>query len=110
MTTTIIPSTIAAIAASALLGVAGCERAAKPTASASAACALSRSDTLEMATAARDTIARLKGQPQVVKVIGAIRDGVSVRTEDADSTAFHNGGAVSFDCAKRVTAVWLDAG
>ena len=110
MTTIIIPSTIAAMPASALLGVVGCERAPKPEGSASTACAMTRNDTLELATAARDTIARLKGQPQVVKVIGAIRDGVSVRTEDADSTAFHNGGAVSFDCMKRVTAVWLDAG
>ena len=109
MTTTIIRSMIAITVTCALLGVAGCERA-PGTAAGIPACAMTRSDTLELAAVARDTIARLKGQSQVITLISAIRSGVSIRTEDADSTAFHNGGAVSFDCAKHVTAVWLDAG
>lgn len=63
-----------------------------------------------MATLARDTIGRLKSHPQAVTLISALPDGVSIRTEDTDSTAFHNGGAVSFDCSKRVTSIWLDTG
>ena len=110
MRAAIIRSAIAVSVAVALIGAAGCERPRQSASGESAVCAMTRSDTLELATVARDTIARLKGQPQVVKLITAIRSGVSVRTEDADSTAFHNGGAVSFDCAKQVTAVWLDAG
>lgn len=87
-----------------------CERAANGTGSETAACALTRSDTLALAALARDTVARLKGQPQAVTLISAVKGGIAIRTEDTDSTAFHNGGAVSFDCAKQVTSVWLDAG
>jgi len=75
-----------------------------------AACRLTRGDTLAIAALARDTIGRLKSRPQAVTLISAVPGGVSIRTEDADSTAFHNGGAVSFDCSKRVTSIWLDTG
>jgi hypothetical protein len=109
MTTIIIRST-AVMLAGVLLVAAACERAPGDSTSERATCAMTRGDTLELAKVARDTIAQLKGRPQVVKLIGVVRSGVSVRTEDADSAAFHNGGAVSFDCAKHVTAVWLDAG
>lgn len=63
-----------------------------------------------MSAAASDTVARLKARAQVVTEITPVKGGVSVRTEDADSTAFHNGGAVSLDCAKQVTSIWLDGG
>ena len=100
-----------AAAFGALVAVAAaCEQAPRRAKIDAAACAMTRADTLDMAAVARDTIAHLKGQPQVVTLISAIRSGVSIRTEDSDSTAFHNGGAVSFDCAKHVTFVWLDAG
>ena len=103
-------SAMALALAAGLLAETACERAPNDSARASAVCEMTRSDTLDLAKVARDTVAQLKGRPQVVKLIAAIRSGVSVRTEDADSTAFHNGGAVSFDCARHVTAVWLDAG
>jgi len=93
-----------------LVLVASCERPAAQSRGASAACRFERVDTLAIAGAARDTIAQLKGHAQRVTEISAVAGGISFRTEDADSTAFHNGGAVSFDCAKRVTSVWLDGG
>ena len=98
------------IAGCAVAVMASCDRAPRRATEGTAACAMTRSDTLALATLARDTIARLKGKPQVVTLISAIKSGVSIRTEDSDSTAFHNGGAVSFDCGRRVTSVWLDAG
>lgn len=63
-----------------------------------------------MRAAASDTVERLKSRAQIVTEVTPVTGGVSVRTEDADSTAFHNGGAVSLDCAKHVTSVWLDGG
>ena len=90
--------------------IASCERPAPQSRAPAAACAYTRSDTLALAAAARDTVARLKGRTQRVEEITPVPGGIAFRTEDADSSAFHNGGAVSFDCAKRVTAVWLDGG
>lgn len=87
--------------------IASCERV---PAARTARCEYSRADTLALARAARDTIARLKGRPQQVTEITSPGGGIAFRTEDTDSSAFHNGGAVSFDCAKRVTEVWLDGG
>ena len=63
-----------------------------------------------MRAAASDTIARLKSRAQVIVEVDPVKGGVSIRTEDADSAAFHNGGAVSVDCARHVTSVWLDGG
>lgn len=98
------------IAGCAVAATAACDQAPRRATERTSACAMTRSDTLALAALARDTIARLKGQPQVVTLISVIKSGISIRTEDADSTAFHNGGAVSFDCARHVTSVWLDAG
>jgi hypothetical protein len=90
--------------------VASCERPAPASRARAAACSYARGDTLALAATARDTVARLKGRPQQVTEITPLPGGVAFRTEDTDSSAFHNGGAVSFDCAKRVTTVWLDGG
>jgi hypothetical protein len=103
-------SAVMIIALATAFGASACERATSGARTEAAVCALTRSDTLALAALARDTIARLKGQPQSVTLISAVKGGMAIRTEDADSTAFHNGGAVSFDCAKHVTSVWLDAG
>ena len=100
--------TIAACGCILLLAAMACDRPGRATQV--AACRLTRADTLAIATLARDTIGRLKSRPQAVTLISAVPGGVSIRTEDADSTAFHNGGAVSFDCSKRVTSIWLDTG
>jgi hypothetical protein len=35
---------------------------------------------------------------------------VRVRTEDASTTALHDGGLVVFDCSGHVSHVWLDGG
>jgi hypothetical protein len=90
--------------------VAACERGTPEPRGRAAACPYTRADTLALAGVARDTVARLKGRAQQVTEITPIEGGVAFRTEDNDSSAFHNGGAVSFDCAKRVTSVWLDGG
>jgi hypothetical protein len=97
----------ATIAALALMS---CDRGSSRGVAHVATCSLTRGDTVTMAALARDTIAHLKGRAQAVTLISPIREGISIRTEDADSAAFHNGGAVSFDCSMRVTSVWLDAG
>ena len=87
-----------------------CERPAPEPRSQAAACSYARADTLALAATARDTVAHLKGTAQRVSEITPVAGGIAFRTEDADSNAFHNGGAVSFDCAKHVTSVWLDGG
>jgi septum formation inhibitor MinC len=101
---------MALTALTALMGLTACDRGASHARAPAVACSLTRGDTVAMAAQARDTVARLKGRAQAVTLISPIRSGVSIRTEDADSTAFHNGGAVSFDCSMRVTSVWLDMG
>jgi hypothetical protein len=98
------------LACASLALVLACERPKPASREAITACRFARTDTLAISGAARDTIARLKGEAQQVTEITPVSGGIAVRTEDADSTAFHNGGAVSFDCAKRVTSVWLDGG
>lgn len=99
------------LACASLAFLVSCERPAPQSRGVSAGCRFERVDTLAIASAARDTIARLKGRAQRVSEITPVpAGGIAVRTEDADSTAFHNGGAVSFDCARRVTSVWLDGG
>jgi len=96
--------------AAAIAITASCERAAPEAHGEAAGCSYDRADTVALAAAARDTVARLKGRAQRVREITPLPGGAAFRTEDADSTAFHNGGAVSFDCARRVTSVWLDGG
>ena len=90
--------------------VASCERPAPEARGAADSCPFTSADSTALANAARDTVMRLKGHAQQVTEITAVRGGIAFRTEDADSSAFHNGGAVSFDCSKRVTSVWLDGG
>ena len=89
---------------------ASCEKPAPQPASRAAACSYTRADTLALAAAARDTVGRMKSRAQRISEITPVAGGIAFRTEDADSNAFHNGGAVSFDCAKRLTSVWLDGG
>ena len=93
-----------------LVFIASCEQPSAKPASRAASCSYARDDTLALAATARDTVRRLKGKAQRVSEILPVSGGISFRTEDADSNAFHNGGAVSFDCARRVTSVWLDGG
>lgn len=99
-----------AIAIGLLVCAASCEKTTPRPASRAASCSYSREDTLALAAAARDTVGRLKSRAQRVSEIVPVGGGISFRLEDADSNAFHNGGAVSFDCARRVTSVWLDGG
>ena len=101
---------VASLMCASVAFVASCERPAPAPASRATSCAYTRDDTLALAAAARDTVARLKNRVQRIDEITPVGGGIAFRTEDADSNAFHNGGAVSFDCAKRVTSVWLDGG
>jgi len=89
---------------------ASCERRAPETRRAADSCPFTRADTMALATAARDTMRQLKGRAQRVTEVTPVRGGIAFRTEDTDSSAFHNGGAIAFDCARRITAVWLDGG
>jgi len=86
-----------------------CDRPA-PSPRATVGCRFSDADLAAAKALASDTVKRLKSRAQVVTEVMQVTGGISVRTEDADSTAFHNGGAVSVDCAKHVTSVWLDGG
>jgi hypothetical protein len=36
--------------------------------------------------------------------------GVEIRTEDNDSLSTNDGGLAAFDCAGRLTFLWLDGG
>lgn len=92
-----------------IASVAACDRPA-PESRAAIGCPFSATDLAAVRVVASDTVERLKSRAQVVTEVTPVKGGVSVRTEDADSTAFHNGGAVSVDCAKHVTSVWLDGG
>jgi hypothetical protein len=95
--------------AACLAALAGCEHSA-PNAKAVASCPFTAADSSALAAAARDTLGKLKAHPQRVTEITPLHGGVAFHTEDADSMALHNGGTVGFDCAKRVTMVWLDGG
>ena len=89
--------------------IAGCERPV-PASRATLGCSFGDSGLAAVRAIARDTVQRLKSRAQRVTEVTPLKGGVSVRTEDADSAAFHNGGAVSIDCSRHVTAVWLDGG
>lgn len=97
-------------AALAIAAAAACDRPAPEPRAAAIGCPFSATDLVAVSAAASDTVERLKSRAQIVTEVTPVAGGVSVRTEDADSTAFHNGGAVSLDCAKHVTSVWLDGG
>ena len=93
-----------------LLLCAGCERASDTTGRLGAACE-TQPDTAQLARVARDTVARLRARPQLVTRIAPVRTGgLELRTEDSSPGALHDGGLVTFDCAGRVTLVWLDGG
>ena len=89
----------------------GCERSAPAVSRDAAACRADATDSAAYARVARDTIARLRAEPQtVVRITPSSTGGVELRTEDASPEAFHDGGLVAFDCTGRVTLVWLDGG
>ena len=59
---------------------------------------------------ATDTIAALRGRSQRVKRVTWTPDGVEIRTVDSDPLAARDGGLAAFDCAGRLTFLWLDGG
>jgi hypothetical protein len=73
-------------------------------------CAGIAHDSLALSRFAADTIAQLRGRSQRVTRFARSSKGVEVRTEDVDPLADHDGGLVAFDCARRVTFLWLDGG
>lgn len=101
---------VSTCAAVCIVALAGCERRTVPNAQADSSCSFTAADSAALAAAARDTLGKLKAHPQRVTEISSLYSGIAFRTEDVDSTALHNGGSVGFDCAKRVTMVWLDGG
>lgn len=94
---------------SALLLLAACERvpASNPH---RVARGCGSADTARLDRVARDTIAKLRGRTQFVRRVTPLPAGISVRTEDGDSTEIHDGGLVSFGCDGRITLIWLDGG
>ena len=88
-----------------------CERSAPVVSRDAAACRANSADSTALARVARDTIARLRAEPQtVVRITPSSAGGVELRTEDASPEAYHDGGLVAFDCTGHVTLVWLDGG
>lgn len=98
------------LALCAIASLRGCSGGGRRRAIRAAAGCPAPRDSALMAAVARDTIARLRGRPQYLRRLERTPTGVEVRTEDPDSLSIHDGGLVSFDCAGRVTAVWLDGG
>lgn len=79
-------------------------------ASSGAACSSAGRDSAELARFATDTIGRLRDRPQRVSRFTASPDGFEVRTEDDDPLSAHDGGLAAFDCAGRLSLLWLDGG
>jgi hypothetical protein len=73
-------------------------------------CTRAARDTAGLARMAEDTIRQLRGTAQRVTRVRVRPWGVRVRTEDASTTALHDGGLVVFDCSGHVSHVWLDGG
>jgi hypothetical protein len=73
-------------------------------------CTRAARDTSGLARIAEDTIHRLRGTSQHVTHVRVRPWGVRVRTEDASTSALHDGGLVVFDCSGHVSHVWLDGG
>jgi hypothetical protein len=67
-------------------------------------------DSVRLGRIATDTIATLRARTQRVQRIAWTPTGVEVRTEDADPVSAHDGGLAAFDCAGRLTFLWLDGG
>jgi len=69
-----------------------------------------RRDSSRLARIATDTIAALRARGQRVKTYSWSLAGLEVRTEDDDPLSAHDGGLAAFDCAGRLTFLWLDGG
>ena len=74
------------------------------------ACVAAGRDSARTARLAVDTVAALRARTQQVRLFARAPGGVEVRTEDKDTLATHDGGLVAFDCAGRLTFLWLDGG
>lgn len=83
---------------------------ARPLPLAKAACVAAEHDSLRLVRLATDTIGDLRARSQRVRRYSWTRNGVEVRTEDNDSLSAHDGGLAAFDCAGRLTFLWLDGG
>lgn len=81
-----------------------------PRTSPPAACAATASDSVRLVRVATDTIADLRARRQQVSRFTWTLHGVEVRTEDIDPLSAHDGGLAAFDCAGRLTFLWLDGG
>lgn len=75
-----------------------------------AACLAAERDSDRLARIAVDTIAALRARSQVVRRYSRTPNGLEVRTEDDDTLSAHDGGLAAFDCAGRLTFLWLDGG
>jgi hypothetical protein len=73
-------------------------------------CAIAERDSLRLSRIAIDTIGELRDRRQRVRLYTRTPAGVEVRTEDNDSLSVHDGGLAAFDCAGRLTFLWLDGG
>jgi hypothetical protein len=73
-------------------------------------CDAAERDSVDLARMATDTIGDLRSRSQRVKSYSWTSHGLEVRTEDNDSLAAHDGGLAAFDCAGRLTFLWLDGG
>lgn len=67
-------------------------------------------DSVRLDRLATDTIATLRARTQRVREFTWTPNGVEIRTEDSDTLAAHDGGLAAFDCAGRLTFLWLDGG
>lgn len=75
-----------------------------------AGCSGGGRDSVRLARIATDTVSALRARTQRVQRIAWTPAGVEVRTEDADPISTHDGGLAAFDCAGRLTFLWLDGG
>lgn len=74
------------------------------------ACRAARRDSVRDARIATDTIGVLRARRQHVRRFSSTPGGIEVRTEDDDTLSAHDGGLAAFDCAGRLTLLWLDGG
>lgn len=81
-----------------------------PLPTTTAECVAVQRDSARFAIFATDTIAALRARRQRVQRFTRSADGLEVRTEDDDPLAAHDGGLAAFDCAGRLTFLWLDGG
>jgi hypothetical protein len=75
-----------------------------------AVCIAAQPDSVRLARIAADTIGALRARRQHVRRYSRTPDGIEVRTEDDDTLSAHDGGLATFDCAGRLTFLWLDGG